>query len=552
MEPKAMGAFIRTLRKEKGLTQEQMAEDFYVSGKTVSRWETGAILPDLMTLQSIADYFQVSLQELIDGRRIRKGVQIMEETIRGEIKEEKPDAQPIEERPEEEESTAPQEPERATLPIDQETLQRITEYSEKKEKRSSRKFWLLIGLLLILGGAVAAFFWMGGRARELDRVQSKSFFGEVTHYYPPEGGGTEICLLCDGTSLVHVKITPETNMLEYVRELLNKKQERILLSVIAEYTMRQEQKARKEERDVVYTAVVVSLQGQNVPQNNETGDTPTREYPPGYDSPTAHLPVNELMFNYAAEQAELDGCVVMDGGSIQHGELRWERFLQQVNENQPAKIRVYFRYWYLSSAQYMIWELEYTGDGFVLRMPSQVNSGASWTLYEHHFRYLVDETTRYYETATQVFLLTDSPDITYEGYLEYSSKNGDDRPEAYDNVLEFLSRDISSHPELERGFIAVEAYDMDGDGGYEWIYLAPGPTSGLFTFSISVYGKESGRLYQRYFTSEFMTMKLVRTEDGICLHGVTQKNEEHTYRILVRGGILELEENGVTLKGWGE
>lgn len=41
MDQKKIGEFLRTLRKEKGLTQEQVAEEFNVSGRTISRWETG-------------------------------------------------------------------------------------------------------------------------------------------------------------------------------------------------------------------------------------------------------------------------------------------------------------------------------------------------------------------------------------------------------------------------------------------------------------------------------------------------------------------------------
>ena len=41
MDQKKIGEFLKHLRKEKGLTQEQLAEHFYVSGRTVSRWETG-------------------------------------------------------------------------------------------------------------------------------------------------------------------------------------------------------------------------------------------------------------------------------------------------------------------------------------------------------------------------------------------------------------------------------------------------------------------------------------------------------------------------------
>lgn len=47
MDQKKIGAFMKELRKEKGITQEALAEILYVSGRTVSRWETGSNMPDL-------------------------------------------------------------------------------------------------------------------------------------------------------------------------------------------------------------------------------------------------------------------------------------------------------------------------------------------------------------------------------------------------------------------------------------------------------------------------------------------------------------------------
>lgn len=64
-----IGRFIKELRKERGLTQEQLAEQFGVSRRTVSRWETGSNLPDLDILVEMSDYFSVSLRELLDGER---------------------------------------------------------------------------------------------------------------------------------------------------------------------------------------------------------------------------------------------------------------------------------------------------------------------------------------------------------------------------------------------------------------------------------------------------------------------------------------------------
>ena len=69
MDQLKIGRFLKDLRKEKGLTQEQLAEQFHISRRTVSRWETGSNLPDLDILIEIADYYEVDLRELLDGER---------------------------------------------------------------------------------------------------------------------------------------------------------------------------------------------------------------------------------------------------------------------------------------------------------------------------------------------------------------------------------------------------------------------------------------------------------------------------------------------------
>lgn len=69
MDQKRIGSFLKELRKEKGITQEQFAEILGVSGRTVSRWETGNNMPDISLLVNIADYFDVSIPEIINGER---------------------------------------------------------------------------------------------------------------------------------------------------------------------------------------------------------------------------------------------------------------------------------------------------------------------------------------------------------------------------------------------------------------------------------------------------------------------------------------------------
>jgi transcriptional regulator with XRE-family HTH domain len=69
MNQQKTGEFLKHLRKEKGLTQEQLAGQFYVSSRTVSRWETGSNMPDLDLLIELADFYDVDIREIIDGER---------------------------------------------------------------------------------------------------------------------------------------------------------------------------------------------------------------------------------------------------------------------------------------------------------------------------------------------------------------------------------------------------------------------------------------------------------------------------------------------------
>ena len=82
MNQKKIGKFFKELRKEKGMTQEQFAEHMNVSGRTVSRWETGSNMPDLDILIEMADFFEVDIRELLDGeRKSEKMNKEMEETV---------------------------------------------------------------------------------------------------------------------------------------------------------------------------------------------------------------------------------------------------------------------------------------------------------------------------------------------------------------------------------------------------------------------------------------------------------------------------------------
>lgn len=71
MNQEKTGAFIAELRKEKGLTQAQLAERFGLSNKAVSKWETGKSLPDASIMIDLCDFLGITVNELLSGERIR-------------------------------------------------------------------------------------------------------------------------------------------------------------------------------------------------------------------------------------------------------------------------------------------------------------------------------------------------------------------------------------------------------------------------------------------------------------------------------------------------
>ena len=79
MDQTKVGQFLKQLRKEKGITQEEFAEKIGVSGRSVSRWETGSNMPDISLLVEIADFYDVDVREIIEG--VKKS-EMMNEEIR--------------------------------------------------------------------------------------------------------------------------------------------------------------------------------------------------------------------------------------------------------------------------------------------------------------------------------------------------------------------------------------------------------------------------------------------------------------------------------------
>ena len=70
MDAKATGTLIAARRKEKGLSQAELAERLHVTDKAVSRWETGRGMPAIDSLEPLAEVLGLSVSELLAGRAL--------------------------------------------------------------------------------------------------------------------------------------------------------------------------------------------------------------------------------------------------------------------------------------------------------------------------------------------------------------------------------------------------------------------------------------------------------------------------------------------------
>ena len=72
MNQEKIGKFIAKLRKEKNMTQQELARKIGVTDRAISKWENGRGLPDYSLLQDLCDTLSISINELFSGEKISK------------------------------------------------------------------------------------------------------------------------------------------------------------------------------------------------------------------------------------------------------------------------------------------------------------------------------------------------------------------------------------------------------------------------------------------------------------------------------------------------
>ena len=81
IDKKTFGIFLSEQRKAKGFTQRELAEKLFVSDKAVSKWERGLSMPDISLLMPLAEILDVSVTELLEGKKMDQSGEIKAEEV---------------------------------------------------------------------------------------------------------------------------------------------------------------------------------------------------------------------------------------------------------------------------------------------------------------------------------------------------------------------------------------------------------------------------------------------------------------------------------------
>ncbi|MBQ3140444.1 MAG: hypothetical protein IJC25_00615 [Clostridia bacterium] len=241
------------------------------------------------------------------------------------------------------------------------------------------------------------------------------------------------------------------------------------------------------------------------------------------ESRTPLLSLEDVKSGYSALQAAEDGCVVLDGKSPVANEKQWYDFYLSAQSGIPATVYLYQMY-SDQGDDYYVKRLEYDGRTYRLSFYDRTGDTGQEFLSENEYRYLVRSIFSSFSlhssdaAPVEQYLLADDPGVTADGYFK-SLISSAWRPE-YD--LYNHCTPIFSAPFAADSFYGIAYGDVDGDGREEKCCLGMGPTSGLFSFSVTV-TKENGKSYSDFFVTEWYDLSFVRGADGkLRIRGVTQ------------------------------
>ena len=251
---------------------------------------------------------------------------------------------------------------------------------------------------------------------------------------------------------------------------------------------------------------------------------------------------------YSAAEAEYDGCIVISDNALVHGEVLWNQFLQDTRNARAASVRLYLDVGKMTGRDYLVKDLSFDGSRYALSWYERINDAVNWTFAQQFASMLKEETLTDYNHRVCYYYLTDDPDASMADVFSDTFHTVYRGLPARSQDLELLFQwDLSEDP-LPVLVSDIQDADLDGDGIPERCFLGPGRTSGIFTFELYVYGRDTGLIVKKTFRKKdygYLTLHLVRRDGKLCVEGSTIQDKplkEYFWPILLQGNDLRLED----------
>lgn len=262
-------------------------------------------------------------------------------------------------------------------------------------------------------------------------------------------------------------------------------------------------------------------------------------------------PLEETLTGYTAEQAAADGCVVLDGSQLLAGDALWYDFVNESAAGRESGVSLYQGY-SDQGGQYFVKQLRFDGERYTLRFYDRDGSSGEPFLFEESYAFL---TRALYapdaagELLTEGWLLTDDAAADHQGYFSAMLSSVPSADDRYAHCHPILGRRVDADF-LLGAFYDIAYADVNGDGKREQCRLGLGPTSGLFSFTLTVRrGEET--VSENTYLSQWYDLSFAREADGtLRVRAVTQDEPpaEHFFTLRwEKGRVILLREDGEEL-----
>ncbi|MGN0809159.1 MAG: M56 family metallopeptidase [Christensenellales bacterium] len=163
--------------------------------------------------------------------------------------------------------------------------------------------------------------------------------------------------------------------------------------------------------------------------------------------PKAWPEFEDIRTGYTKEQAEEDGCVVIEGCTLLAGEKSWLEFVSKTKAGNSAIVRVYQAYTTDSDLKYTIKELSYNGEKFLLQFYDRTGDTGEEFLSSSEYSYLIRSPYSPIEKSFDTYLLANDPEASTEEYFNSTFSS---------NCLSFLTSSIDDFEEKYGPFFSFD------------------------------------------------------------------------------------------------